>query len=261
MEDNRDCCIGILSKLLFLSFTYMTDVPFLSFMIWFCFCIIRGVRRQQDRWLVAAVICIGLSVGVRLVGVALAPAMLASLLVHSGRWGRVWFRLLMPFGAVLFAAFLMLWHSSHIEHRTNLRWIENSPEWRKENLKWSVPQMPRSTAISVTLSAGMFGVALAPLAIGTFRRRNLGRTTLVLGGLATTLAVQMWSVGWYVAPLAVDQLWGAYGVGHMDRFVPNYNLPEMPGWWTWVCGVLGFGLFSMALAPAVRRVGHLGYQC
>src|ERR1051326_7518826 len=71
-----------------LSFTFMTDVPFVVVTIWFCLCAVKAFRVRQTRWLGAAATLAIVATAIRLTGVALALVLLAVLLFNSGRWGR-----------------------------------------------------------------------------------------------------------------------------------------------------------------------------
>ena len=66
----------------------MTEVPFLAATLWSAFFFVRALRLRRVAfvWLAAA-ICAA-SVGSRVIGLGVAGAMIATLLFHSGAWGR-----------------------------------------------------------------------------------------------------------------------------------------------------------------------------
>jgi len=80
--------LGLYPSYFILSFTFMTDVPFLAAVVWSALCLGRAVHRNSDRWLIAGAALGCLAVSTRLLGVVLPGAYLATLLFHTGPWGR-----------------------------------------------------------------------------------------------------------------------------------------------------------------------------
>ena len=68
--------------------TFMTDVPFLAAMLWSTLLFVRALRHRRVSLVWAAAIVCAASVGIRMTGVGLAAAMIATLLFHTGPWGR-----------------------------------------------------------------------------------------------------------------------------------------------------------------------------
>src|SRR5205814_1561449 len=56
--------LGVNPIFFMLSFTFMTDVPFLALMVWASFAMVRAVCTKRTGWLLAATILAGLTVAV-----------------------------------------------------------------------------------------------------------------------------------------------------------------------------------------------------
>ena len=153
-----------------LSFSFMTDVPFLTAVTWFFLALVRACRRRST----AALIWPAL---LRPVGIFLAGVLCMTLVVHPNwKGGRVR-RLSVAVVPVLAVFVSLLLARKHLtEHRTDLTWITNSPAWRMAHLSYGLIRLHQWLAIDFTLVVGTLDVALTPLALGTVSKESL-RTT------------------------------------------------------------------------------------
>jgi len=141
-----------------LSYTFMTDVPFLTAMIWSLLAFGRALRRQHDGWLWVAVFFAAMSVGIRVVGFVLPVAMMIALLVHVGPWGRRGARFLWPTVVFAFFGLLTWWHQGHTEHIADLTLIPNAPETRIRYLiQYGLRLLPSMMVDTATFLAGAMG--------------------------------------------------------------------------------------------------------
>jgi hypothetical protein len=241
-----------------LSFTFMTDVPWLAVTNWFAFCFVRAVRTCSDRWLVGAALLAVVAGAFRLTGIILPLVMLATLVLHGGAWGRNPARLLAPIGAL--AALLVMTYNreAYTTHLANLALIKSSAQNRMINIKYGVLALPSQAPQGLLCAAGTVGLLLAPWFAGLAQKALLRRTAIVCGLLLALLAVTLVAGGTYHAALVPGAIWSLHELGFAEPFVNNYQEPEMPAWSQWVLGAISFPAFSFALAQAVRRPGSPG---
>jgi hypothetical protein len=238
-----------------LSFTFMTDVPFLTAMIWSFVAFARALRWQDDKWLLAALVFAAMSVGIRVVGLVLPIAMMITLLVHGGTWGRRSARFLWPVLVFPFFGLLMWWHQGHIEHIADLTWIDNAPDSRLRNLilyGWRFfPAMLLSTT---TFLAGAIGLALLPLAVTLVRRSHLLWSVLTFAAIwFLVLATRMLGEN-HFPPLASGSTWTLGELGATEPLVPGFEPFPQPGWFAPAITAVSFASFSVLLPPVVRSV-------
>src|SRR5262249_4671166 len=144
------------------------------------YCLIKGIRQQQDRWLAGAAAFACLATMTRVTGLILPLVMLAALVLHAGSWGRALHRWSIP--AIAFVALIILTasHSSFTVHRTDLTWIHQSPETRLRNLKYGVLGLYQWVPVALVRVAGTSGVLLLPWMIGAISRPLFRRAALIL---------------------------------------------------------------------------------
>lgn len=238
--------LGLFPTFAILSVTFMTDVPFVGLTILASFAMVRAVKRQSLRWLVAAAVVASLAAAVRMVAVVTPVAMLLTLLLSEDGWGRRrgrWAVALMPLAA--FAA-AWWWYQSHIFYSADLAWITNSTEDRISGLQFAVPLLPRMLGETVALLTGTLGLAMLPLSIGCLRKERLQRTIVYFGALVLLLA-GLYAAGLrYPLPLMTGSTWAFNELGGASLLVPNYPLPPVPAAVCWTA--LALGAFSLACA-------------
>ena len=118
--------LGVNPIFFMLSFTFMTDVPFLTFMVWASFATVRAVYVKHDAWLLASVLFSCLAIGVRVVGIVMPVAMAFVLLFHTQMWGRQRRRILLALTPVLFFGILLWWSTGGLQYTVNGRMCQTS---------------------------------------------------------------------------------------------------------------------------------------
>ena len=151
-----------------LSPTFMTDVPFLAAMLWSALLFVRAVHRRRAAlvWLAAAV-CAA-SVGSRVIGVGVAGAMIATLLFHTGRWGRRVHVLFPPALIGPFAVWLFVWTRARVFTSADITWLPNGPQQRLANLRYAFGAdiLPSMLVETLLFALVLVGIALLPIAVG-----------------------------------------------------------------------------------------------
>ena len=237
-----------------LSYTFMTDVPFLAAMIGSLLAFVRALRRQHNGWLAAAVSCAALSVGIRVIGLVLPVAMMMTLLVHAGPWGRRRARFLWPLAVFAFFGLLAWWHHGHIERIADLTWIENAPQRRLRDLRlygWRL--LPSMTVCTATFLAGAIGLALLPLVAAWTRGRRRLWSVLVFAALGLLVLAMPKLHQSYLPPLAPHATWALEELGATEPLVPGFEAFSQPRWFVWSISTAAFASFSLLLGGLLRR--------
>ena len=81
-------CLGAYPVYFVLSFSFMTDVPAVTCMVWATLAFLRATSRRSDPWLWVAIALSCGAVGVRVVGAVVPVAMGVMLFVEREGWGR-----------------------------------------------------------------------------------------------------------------------------------------------------------------------------
>jgi 4-amino-4-deoxy-L-arabinose transferase-like glycosyltransferase len=95
-------CLGAYPVYFVLSFSFMTDVPAVTCMVWATLAFLRATSRRRDPWLWVAIALSCGAVGVRVVGAVVPVAMGVMLFVEREGWGRDRVRFLWPMTALAF---------------------------------------------------------------------------------------------------------------------------------------------------------------
>ena len=173
--------LGFYPVFFILSPTFMTDVPFLAAMLWSALLFVRALHRRRVAlvWLAAAV-CAA-SVGSRVIGVGVAGAMIATLLFHTGRWGRRIHVLLAPALIGPFAVWLFVWTRARVFTSADITWLPNGPQQRLANLRYAFGAdiLPSMLVETLLFALVLVGIALLPIAVGLVRRAIVRRTAYV----------------------------------------------------------------------------------
>jgi hypothetical protein len=238
-----------------LSFTYMTDVPWLVMAIWFAYCLIKAVSMKQDRWLAAAAVFAFLAGAIRLTGVLLPLVMLSTLVFHSGGWGRRPRRLWLPLVALVALIVLISSRFAYTVHLSDPVWSYWSlPERRVDNLKLGLLQLYRFIPQGIIYAAATLGIFLVPWVAGCVRRADLRRSLMVCGVILLISAVSINAGGRYATALAPGFTWSLYELGNTESLInPDEKLPQTANWWDWPLAVIMYLTLSIAVAFAIRR--------
>jgi 4-amino-4-deoxy-L-arabinose transferase-like glycosyltransferase len=240
--------LGFYPVFFILSPTFMTDVPFVAAMLWSVLLFVRALHRRRVAlvWLAAAV-CAA-SVGSRLIGVGVAAAMIATLLFHTGGWGRRIRVLLPPALVAPFAVWLFVWTRAHVFTSADISWLDNSPQKRLADLRWAFgTTLPPTLVATLLFVLVLVGIALLPIAVGVLRRTILRRAASALVLFAATWIVAKRAGIWAWIPFESGDLWTLREIGAGSAFVPGWQADPLP-WWVATAGV------TVALASAAVLV-------
>ncbi len=236
-----------------LSFSFMTDVPFVAMVIWFFAALVRAIKRDSARALTAALLFACVAVAIRPVGVFLSGVLLLAPRLPSIGWGPRIQRLAVAAALVVVVALLMLTRQELTAHRADLTWIEGSWPWRMANVRVGLEEMPRWLVMNLTVVIGTLGGALAPLALGSLSRQNVRAALPGALLVAAALSAGVLLGDRVRAPLDPEFIWSLRELGATEALVPLATPPNPPPGWPLAATVVATALVALALAPLVRR--------
>jgi hypothetical protein len=251
--------LGLNPIFFILSFTFMTDVPFLAFMTGSAYAMTRAVRRKHDGWLLMSSALACLAVGIRVVGLVLPIAAAFVLFLHAGTWGRSARRVLVAVLPVLAFAVLALWRRDHIFYSADMSYVANSSANRLQQLKYAVPLFPRMLPEVLAFAAAHVGLAVMPLTISSLRYRLFVRSCMPFALLGLALAAGRMVGLKYTLPLLYGDTWSFLELGATEPLVPGYQRPAVPWWACWPAAAIGWASCSvLASSLRSRRLGENG---
>jgi hypothetical protein len=214
--------LGVYPPFVLLSFSFMTEVPFLAGEVWTLVFFARALRERSIRALWLGSICAALTLGVRLAG--LVPPIAMLLVMLNQPWGRARGRFWVAAMPIAWAAMLALYSQSQVRHVADLLGIPNSPPFRLIGLRdWGVWLLPRMLAFTAEFVIVVLGIVLLPLAVAWSRPR-LSRRHLLLAvscALIVFITTQLSHETHYKA-LTAEGSWAFDQLGAV--------LTVMPGW-------------------------------
>jgi hypothetical protein len=241
-----------------LTFTFMTDVPFLASVVWCFLALVRAVRRESDAWLCAAAALCCAACAIRLTGAVLPLVIAAVLLFDSGDWGRKSARIAAAIIPAVFLAGLLWWYQSHVYRTADLTWWQESPANRAANLKHNgLRILPRMLVQDVTFTAGALGVALIPIVAACLRKRDLIRVAAVSSFLGVILIAQRaWAIP-YEPPLDRWAMWNIHELGGTKTFIKGYVPPQLSladsKWYIALTMIFGGAVLSVWMGRKYQR--------
>jgi hypothetical protein len=245
---------GVYPIFFLLSVTFMTDVPCAVWLIWTCLAMVRAVRRRHDGWLWAAALFTCAGLGTRTVGVVVPVAMLLTLVLHSGEWGRQRGRFLIPLLTLAFLGLILWWYQGHLMHSADMTHIDESPQDRLQRLLESgLTPLPTMLIAALGFSTAAVGVALLPLALAGLRQDLLPRAGIVLGLLIGVYAIGYLSKETICAPLTPGQTWAVDELGATRSQVNGYQPTEIPKGLRFFFLEVGAGSFAVLAGSRLRR--------
>jgi hypothetical protein len=250
--------LGVNPVFFMLGFTFMTDVPFLAFLVWASFALVRAVCTTRTRWLVAATLLACLASGVRLVGAVIPVAMAVVLLLYTGRWGRRTGPVVLAVLPLLFLGMLLWWGTGNLHHTADLSQLKEAPAKRVQNLRFALPLLPRMLVWDAAFVASIVGLSLVPLSIACVPARLTGRTMASFCGLGLLFLALPLTTPTYITPLAPGATWSFAELGATEPLVAGYHLPVFPTWAKGVLTVLELGSAAILLALLLRRLQSPG---
>jgi len=230
-----------------LSFTFMTDVPFLALLVWYCVALARAVRLRSDGWLLVSSLLACAAMAIRMEAVLLPGIILLVLLFDEARWGRSVARMSAAVVPVLFAGLLYWWYQSH-QFQPVKFW--QSPGAQVDVLlRRSLPLFPGMLLSSVTFTAGALGVGLLPIVAASVSRADLRKAFVALLVLSGALAGQILAGREVQLPLERSSLWSLLDIGGSRSMVIGdfAASPVLRGHWSYVAGMLVLGAASLSI--------------
>ena len=245
--------VGFYPVYFILSFSFMTDVPFVAMVIWFFAALVRSVRRDSAGALAAAVLFACLAVAIRPVGVFLAGVLVLAPGLPWVRWGSLVRRVAVAAAPVVVLLLLTLARPALTAFRADLTWIEGSFAWRTAYWTLDPAALPTWLAMNLTVAIGTLGTALVPLALGGLGREN-ARTALPGGVLvAAALWAELFLREHAPAPLDPEFTWSLRELGGTETLVPPLTAPVQPLGWALALTLVTSLVAALALTPLVRR--------
>jgi hypothetical protein len=236
-----------------LSFSFMTDVPFVAMVTWFFAALIQAIKRDSARALAAALLFACLAVAIRPLGVFLSGVLLLAPRLPSTGWGPRIQRLAIAAAPVVVLALLMLAREELTAHRADLTWIEGSWPWRMATLRFGLEELPTWLAMNLTVVIGTLGGALAPLALGSLSRENMRAALPGALLVAAALSAELLLRERVRAPLDPEFTWSLRELGATESLVPPPTTPAPSLGWALAATVVATVLLALALAPLLRR--------
>jgi 4-amino-4-deoxy-L-arabinose transferase-like glycosyltransferase len=247
-------CLGAYPIYFVLSFSFLTDVPFVTCAIWATLAFLRATRRRSDRWLWMAVGVSCAAVGIRVVGAVLPSAMVLALLVDREGWGWRKARFLWPAPALVFLVAMVWWFQRHVEV-VGLTGVSNSPESRIRLLKeYGLQFLPMMSVCATTFLAGALGLALLPVSVGVMSRRRLTVALIVMVVLCAGVATALSGGQSHAPPLTPGQTWWPGELGATEPLVPDYAEPAASAGWVWLVTAVTLASASVLVERSVRRL-------
>ena len=249
--------LGFYPVFFILSPTFMTDVPFLAAMLWSVLLFVRALHRRRVAlvWLAAAV-CAA-SVGSRSIGVGVAGAMIATLLFHTGRWGR---RIHVCVGAGARRAVRGVVAGVDPRARLYVGGHHVAAEWPAATAgqlryAFGADIFPPMLVVTVLSALVLVGIALLPLAVGLARRAIVRRMAYVLAlfAAAWVIAKRAGLNAWI--PFEPGYIWALREIGARASFVPGWQADPLP-WWV-AASAVAVALASAAILVAAWPPGSL----
>ena len=245
-----------------LSWTFMTDVPFIVVMVASAAAAVRGFRLESRAWMIAAIVVGCLAPAVRNVGIVVPAALVAALAFHP-RWGAKRQPILFAFAVLAPCAVvgtLLAWTSSHTEVVADLAGVRDAPTTRLQNLRYALPLRPSSLLTTATALTSVLGLALLPLAAAVGSRK-LARTAGILTAIFFGGFAFAWAIGGSVyEPLGVGSFWALDDIGLTRATLRGYDPAGPPSWWRALSLVVVTTSFAIFLAGVslsrARRAGE-----
>ena len=245
--------VGFYPVYFILSFSFMTDVPFVALVIWFFAALARSVARESTGALAAAVVLACLAVAIRPVGVFLSGVLFLAPRPPLIGWGALARRVVVAAAPVVVLLLLTLARPVLTAYRADLTWIEGSYAWRAAYWTLDLAWLPTWLVMNFAATVGTLGTALVPLALGSLDRANvraaLPAALLVGAALSAEFAVYRR----VRAPLNAEFTWTLWELGGTETLVPPRLVPAQPPAWALALTLAAVLVVALALAPLVRR--------
>ena len=253
----RDTLVGVALVYFYpvyfiLSFSFMTDIPFVAMVIWFFAALIRAIKRDSALFLAAALLFACLAVAIRPVGVFLSGVLLLTRLPSTG-WRPRLERLAIVTAPLVVLALLMLAREGLTTHVADLTWISGSWPWRRAYLWLGLEQLPTWLAMNALVVTGVLGSALWPLALGSLSRENVKAALPAALLVAAVLSGELLGSERAAAPFDPAFTWSLRELGATEMLVPLGMPRRMLLGWALAATLVAAFVLALSLVPLVRR--------
>jgi hypothetical protein len=222
--------MGFLPTAFILTFSFMTDLPFLAGLVWASLLFVQGLRRRDELLLWTSVVVGCLAMGVRPVAIALVPAMVAALLFHTGAWGRRLRILAAPLVGGAFGVALLMFGRARLLRSADMTFVENSPTNRTAGLLDSVGFLPSLLPLTLVFAVAAAGMLILPVALAHLSRENIRKAApitvllIAVSGVLQGLGIGDWT------PFTPCEIWSVTELGMAGCLTPSAVHPQFPPW-------------------------------
>ena len=247
--------LGLNPVFFILSWTFMTDVPFVAVMIAATLAMTRALRGKASGWLTVAVIFACLGLGIRTVGLAMPFSIVAALIACGGIGERRRELLLATVLPTLALILVVGWGLGHTVKIVDLVMVKGSSANRLRVIGWAIPLLPRFALLEVGAVTGSLGMGLLPLTVGSMTAEVLRRAAVFSLILGLSFAA-IYAVGLPLPiPLSAGSTWAITELGATARNVPDFEPPMPPTWLPWAVSLIAIASFSIFLARVTALRG------
>ena len=236
-----------------LSFSFMTDVPFVAMVIWFFAALVRAIKRDSALALAAALLFACVAVAIRPVGVFLSGVVLLAPWRPPVGWGSLAWRVAVAAAPVVVLLLLTLARPAITAYRADLTGVEGSYAWRAAYWTLDLHELPAWLAMHLTVVIGTLGTALVPLALGSLARATARAALPGALLVAAVLSVELGLRENVAAPLDPRFTWSLRELGLTQTLVPPMGASAQPLGWALALTLAAALLLALALAPLVPR--------
>ncbi|MGE3511938.1 MAG: ArnT family glycosyltransferase [Vicinamibacterales bacterium] len=238
-----------------LAFSFMTDVPFLAGMVWSCFLFVQGLRRRLSSliWMGVAAGCF--ATATRPIGLGLFAAMILTLLLHAGSWGRRRATLAAPVAGLVFAAAILALGRMPLLQSADMSGVENAPVNRIASLPDAVAMLPTTLPLTIVFLVSAVGLALLPLAVASVSRTTARRALpLAAGGVVAWSLLRYLEIGYWV-PLSFCETWSLYELGMAKCLTPHAAQVSLPLAFEVMLSTVALTCGSLVVSSTLERGG------
>jgi hypothetical protein len=213
----------------------MTDIPFLTMLVWSVFATVRGLERKSNRWLLVAAAFAALSIGIRTIGIAMPVAAVMLILIQRLRGvpspKGLWLLAVIP---IVACGWIAWWWNSHLQITVDLKDFPGLPKARFLSLQYAVAALPTTSLSGLFFMAGVIGVALFPLTAACCRKAIWKPALLCFAAIVAVWAITTVAGIKFTIPLSSGSSWEWNGFNVSQKLIPNSPTTSDPSWLAWL---------------------------
>ena len=236
-----------------LSFTFMTDIPFLTMLVWSVFATVRGLEKKSNQWLLVAAAFAALSIGIRTIGIAMPVA--AVLLIFIQRLRGVpslkglWLLVVIP---IVACGLIMWWWNGRLQITVDLKDFPGLPKTRLMFLQYALAALPAFSLSGLIFTAGVIGVAIFPLTAACCTKATWKPTLLCFAAIVIAWAIATAAGIKFTMPLSSGSGWAWNGFNASQELIPNNPATHDPSGLAWLL-LPAFASFAIFIAYVCSR--------